>query len=398
MDDRVQLATRNQELRDLNDKLNGVQEQLESREASIQNLSGEVENPKGENEELQRRNRNVEGELKDARTQLPESMADHANTNALLDARTAELKGAQTFLNKADLFSVGDVKRMLTTLNAEILQCSAWIVDKVFDLLGDIGQGNVTKEDLRVVDMSIGKQLRSTLEKNLVTANDPLPLQVALQVVPINHCSNILRKFDPTNDTANTAFQATYDLICATHDVAIAGRWRSIAMAQLTNSQKFGFDMSAVVSTIQTVISVAGGSRTRQSDPSCSTFVQSIEEHLEPVKKAVAILKHAIGQGITSLDLLPLVWAYSQPYDWKIMELSYGDEGEKACEGRLGTGIIGTIDIGLEIVSKRGHDGPARAETDIVVFPKIVLPETLEEVMTIASKGISGSSVVIDIL
>ncbi|TFK20836.1 hypothetical protein FA15DRAFT_110723 [Coprinopsis marcescibilis] len=336
-----------------------------------------------ENEELKRRNQALEAELNSTQTHLQQSTAENSRVNSLLTTRTMELKGAQTFLSKADLFSVGDVKRMLNTLNVEIFQCSCWIAEKVFASPNDLGSGSIDKEQLDVVDRHIGNRMRSSLQKSLVTGKASLLLQLALQVVLVSHCKKVLERFDPRNDATDMAFQEAYRSICAKEDAAVAGRWRALTIAQFTQGRNFDFDASAVPSVIMAVVCIGGG-----SDNPGTALAQSIKEHLEPIEKALNILKHAVSQGITSMELLPQVWPCEHPYDKSMMQAEYL-EGKKVDHGKLnGQPIGGTIDLGLQSVTTiRRQDGSLERRTDIAVLPKVVLSETLAEIVDDSDDG-----------
>jgi small-conductance mechanosensitive channel len=63
-------------------------------------------------------NKKLEGELKNTKAEQRDSIE-------LLRIRTAELKGAQAFLTKADILSGAEVIKLVEALNAEIMQTAA---------------------------------------------------------------------------------------------------------------------------------------------------------------------------------------------------------------------------------------------------------------------------------
>jgi len=81
-------------------------------------------------------------QLQHTRTTLAQADADHATTRRLLVERTAELDGAQAFLNQADNVSGADVIAMVDALNAEILQNAAFMADSLEDSLPSLNPRN----------------------------------------------------------------------------------------------------------------------------------------------------------------------------------------------------------------------------------------------------------------
>ncbi|TFK20829.1 hypothetical protein FA15DRAFT_558779, partial [Coprinopsis marcescibilis] len=147
---------------------------------------------------------------------MEQTETKHSQMTALLDVRTAELKGTQTFLVKADLFSGGDVIRLVEMLNQEIFQCCAWVAETV------LSEENIPKDDERVVEdcratveKNLGRKFRRLLEKNLATVKDPLILQTALQVTLVSYCLNLLVNFDLTNESVNKMLTFIYEQACA---------------------------------------------------------------------------------------------------------------------------------------------------------------------------------------
>ena len=80
---------------------------------------------KGLNSGLKNRTNSLEIQNKQLGAELKQVKVEHQQTIALLDVRTAELKGAQVFLTKADQFSGADVIKSVEELNGEIMQTAA---------------------------------------------------------------------------------------------------------------------------------------------------------------------------------------------------------------------------------------------------------------------------------
>jgi hypothetical protein len=79
----------------------------------------------GQAERLHRRDQEIER----LRAELDRMHVERERTARLLATRTTELKGAQTFLTKADALSCAEVIDITNALNAEIFQAAAHIAD-----------------------------------------------------------------------------------------------------------------------------------------------------------------------------------------------------------------------------------------------------------------------------
>lgn len=71
-------------------------------------------------------------ELDKTQQELNQARSSSKQIAKLLDLRTTELEGTRTFLSTDDRHSVADVTRMVESLNSEVYQTSAGIVDAVF--------------------------------------------------------------------------------------------------------------------------------------------------------------------------------------------------------------------------------------------------------------------------
>ncbi|EAU91954.1 hypothetical protein CC1G_11140 [Coprinopsis cinerea okayama7 len=152
--------------------------------------------------------------------QIKDYESKHANTTALLKVRTAELKGAQTFLTKAHLFSGADITvPMVESLNSDIFQCCAQISEMVFS------EENIPREEQQVLAESrtritklVGEPV-GVLEKNLRAGRDPLPLQTTLQIILNLRCKSFVNSYDWTNPDMNQRLAEMYRSICQKGDL-----------------------------------------------------------------------------------------------------------------------------------------------------------------------------------
>jgi DNA repair exonuclease SbcCD ATPase subunit len=136
-------AGKNAELSSLRRSLTSTRSDAENREEALKALQDEFDRMKSRLEELEkllertrRHNKILEDQVKQ-QTEASQLLKDealqiktkHAQTLQLLETRTLELKGAETFLTKADALSGADVIGMLNTLNSEIYQTAALVAE-----------------------------------------------------------------------------------------------------------------------------------------------------------------------------------------------------------------------------------------------------------------------------
>ena len=133
--------------------------------------------------------------------------AQHEITRKLLEEKTAELKGTQMFLNKADSLSGADVVGLVNSLNAEVLQVAAYMADTLEfgNLLSQQEEGWLKAE--RRAGRVVGEELTQALQvgaKALKDKNDfdPTLVQFALQICLIWCCRVISTSWTLGEDNA----------------------------------------------------------------------------------------------------------------------------------------------------------------------------------------------------
>jgi hypothetical protein len=124
-------------------------------------------------QQLQRQDR-------DAKLTLDQVQSQYSQTQALLEVRTQELKGAQSFLTKADSLSGAEVTSMMEGLNSEILQTAAFIADSFeFSKGKTIAQQEHDAAYSRVTHY-MGDGMSHILT-SIQHSEDPMLVQIALQ-------------------------------------------------------------------------------------------------------------------------------------------------------------------------------------------------------------------------
>jgi hypothetical protein len=158
-----------------------------------------------QNRALQGKNQKLEDELNILKGRLRGVQDKHTHTVKLLEERTADLKGAQTFLTTVDLYAGAEIMKMVEALNAEIFQGAAL----VSELLGDgnafevderMGDARITQDDRDDLTQFIGPRLiehLSTKSNHWQVQVDPFPLQLAVQAVLTSYCVYMIDSFYP---------------------------------------------------------------------------------------------------------------------------------------------------------------------------------------------------------
>lgn len=128
-------------------------------------------------------NQKLEGELKNTKAEQRDSIE-------LLRIRTAELKGAQAFLTKADILSGADVIKLVEALNGEIMQTAA-VMAEAFTIEekraeaknGEAEEmGKVYARASEIVGYRMAEMLRTSEHHE-----DPILVQMGLQTAMVGY-------------------------------------------------------------------------------------------------------------------------------------------------------------------------------------------------------------------
>jgi myosin heavy subunit len=167
------------------------------------NQMGELAHVQHQNRSLEEDNRRQSEELRIMSSQLRAAEAQYQETRQLLERKTSELKGAQTFLSNEDSLSGADVIEMVSALNAEILQISAFTADVLESVDRDI-TGEMWSEEGRVALEQASQRIGDPLVRALTSKVwceavdwDPLPLQIALQIALVCSSTYIIGSWMP---------------------------------------------------------------------------------------------------------------------------------------------------------------------------------------------------------
>ena len=197
------LEERKGELKKREDEKSMLQRSLEEREAELKKAElshkreietlrnkitlaeRKVDEVTGLNSGLKNRTKSVETQIQLLGAQLTQVKIEHQQTVQLLDVRTAELKGAQAFLTKADQFSGADVIKLVEDLNGEIMQTAASMAEDLV-VAGKVNGHEEEPESSEIKDaygrteQIVGPRMAELL-KTSEHYEDPILIQIAFQ-------------------------------------------------------------------------------------------------------------------------------------------------------------------------------------------------------------------------
>jgi hypothetical protein len=136
-----------------------------------------------------------------------------AQLHTLLNDRTFELKGAQSFLTTADASSGADVISMLQRLNAEVLQSAAYMAESMVDTFSFESAGVVRNENAyELVTGLFGQSLAHYLATKK-HKDDPLLIQITFQSCFIKFLEIVICSLTLPGEDVNRVLGSTYDRI-----------------------------------------------------------------------------------------------------------------------------------------------------------------------------------------
>jgi predicted RNase H-like nuclease (RuvC/YqgF family) len=148
-----------------------------------------------------------------AKNQLKVVSEQKAQLHTLLDDRTFELKGAQSFLTTADASSNADVISMLQRLNAEVLQSAAYMAESMVDTFSFESDGVVRNENAYAVVTGLFGQSLAHYLGTKKHKDDPLLIQIAFQSCFVQFLEFVICSWTLPGDDVNRVFSRTYERI-----------------------------------------------------------------------------------------------------------------------------------------------------------------------------------------
>ncbi|KAF5374677.1 hypothetical protein D9615_008989 [Tricholomella constricta] len=306
----------------------------------------------------------------------------HAQTLALLDVRTMELKGAEAFLTKADALSGADVILMVNALNAEIYQTAA-IVAESFEFKAEEGGDEETRTQEEVAAMeevyvSAGEIVGAPMLDLLRSSKhheDPTLVQIAFQAGMTAYSNWIFTSWDFEDPEDNNGLSRIYDRIRHAEEQAVSGRWRALTRAhipRMANHELAMYFMDAFVNIL--LAADVAQQRSELQEAIESRFA----ERVGVIVKGAQTLRKAIGEEITSSDFEIVYVAHDSPFNPSAMDDAFASDFEKGRDKP--EPVLCTTELGLtRVVKVPGRVG--EWDETVLLRPKIALKSGIDEMM-----------------
>ncbi|KAJ7578242.1 hypothetical protein C8J56DRAFT_797701 [Mycena floridula] len=325
-------------------------------------------------QELQNHIDHLKAKCREKDRQLAEKEAQFTETSRLLDSRTKELQGAQTFLATADSISGADVLRMVQSLNDEIFQTAAYIADalnpadkEVDEDVMVVDDEKVTLQWMETAKRCIGEELVSLLVSKRTHEDFEALVQNALQSSLGHVCAFQLQHW-ATDPRPTRLFHETYTRLRATESQAVSGRWRALTRKYAKYHESDTVQISRLlqkfVEAVAAVLHLSGWKLSIANQ-----LKSQIEGKLSAVVQLMLELDKAMGCEVTS-------------WDFSVSRVKIGTTFSSTTAVDVNQGvniparskIIGTADLGLAVQAK----GSQRI---ITLKPKVILDTTWDEVV-----------------
>ncbi|ETW80441.1 hypothetical protein HETIRDRAFT_434550 [Heterobasidion irregulare TC 32-1] len=308
-----------------------------------------------------------------------------AQNNALLDTRTRELEVAQVFLTKQESFTEKEIIDQIEGLNYEIFQVAIvlsdeWESEEECETDGKLQDRDTTKTVRNVNEdeqaHAVLEEIRSWSTPRIAEITqlasqieDPLALQVVFQAYLTHIVASFMSQWQFADHGLNQAMDRIFSALENEEPPAISGRWRALThqYTQKVFHQEQTPDSLAdfLAETLTSCVLCAGRDRDRARIK--HAILQKAGDGLREVATFVFRLNKAIGEGITTSMLLPMVVMGGEMFDVRNMEDGYTEAKESGP-------VMCTTSMGLMRDLKRDDGKRNRA---VLLKPKVALESVL---------------------
>ncbi|KAL4068798.1 hypothetical protein V8B97DRAFT_817463 [Scleroderma yunnanense] len=333
--------------------------------------------------DLQRRFDIQAKDLKAARDESSVLRKEYSQMVALLDDRTSELKGAQSFLTTADSFSGTEVLSTLQRLNAEVLQNTAFMAESMIEMF--ISEKSSPKAEEQTAGARraagvIGRSIAHFLGTKK-HQDDPVLVQIAFQAYFAYVLQWITRAWIIGGDEVQNRFiDGIYEKVRDSEAQAISGRWRALTRANIPQGQRDDLQLSSlltskILSGLADIL-LAAGCNASQSELVSALSVKFGDKVSFLVAQAIRVNK-IIGEDVTSGDLEILTIPPATVFDNLSMEDVY-NEGVLTHSG--GARVLCTTDLGLLKRVRVGTTGEKERQWAVTTLlkPKVALESVVD--------------------
>ncbi|KAG2153163.1 hypothetical protein DEU56DRAFT_773432 [Suillus clintonianus] len=310
------------------------------------------------------------GHALDAATNQLKAMSEQkAQLHTLLDDRTSELKGAQSFLTTADASSGADVISMLQRLNAEVLQSAAYMAESMVDAFSFETGGVRDESACAAVTKLFGQPLAHYLSTKK-HKDDPLLIQITFQSCFVEFLEFVICSWTLPGGDANRMFAGTYERIKHGEAQAISGRWRALTSAYTHSheeSRLVAMATSHLAERFSNIMLAAGCSLA--PDILRASVEKKLSDRIVLLFKLAMQLNKIVMEEITSADLKPVIVPIGITYSAERMEDAYVD-GYPATGG---VRVLCTTDLGLGRMTRLATSGDKQWDSKLLLKPKVAL-------------------------
>jgi len=321
-------------------------------------------------------------ELQVHKEELAHLKEKHAQTLQLLEARTAELKGAEAFLTKADVLSGADVISLLNTLNSEMYQTAAMVAE-AFEFRakdGRVGEGRTDEEaaTMEEVYMSAGEIVGARMLGLLRTSEhreDPTIVQVAFQAGMAAYANWIVTSWDFEDPDDERGLSKIYGTIRQQEEQAVSGRWRALTRTHVPRMA----EQELAMYFIDAFVNILLAAEVIEHPSELQAVIESrFAKRIAIVVKGAERLRRAIGEEVTSCDFEIVYVSHDSPFDPSQMDDTFASGFETGRDGP--EPVLCTTELGLaRVVKVPGKAG--EWEETVLLRPKIALNSGIDEMM-----------------
>ncbi|KAN0081721.1 hypothetical protein V8E55_009345 [Tylopilus felleus] len=385
--DRLQAQS---ELRKVRRSLDAYAPKLDESLREIDGLRRELFNTKESSRmaaELRQRLDIQNRELHSAREESSALKKEFNQLLMLLEDRTSELKGAQSFLTTADAFSGAEVTSTLQRLNAEVLQSTAFMAESMVELFFHETTPQVSKTDEQLAACKRASAAIGGVVVHFLGTkkhrDDPILIQIAFQAYLTYRLRWIACSWIIGGDENHNRFiDAIYQSVHEKEAQAIAGRWRALTRAHVPSTP---LDDSQLAFQIATKVIISGladillttGCTAPKSDIT-SALTSKFAEKLSFLVSLAMRVNKIVGEDVTSGDFEVLAVPPATAFDVTAMEDSYDDGRSSKAKGNNIPKVLCATDLGLRKKTRMGMTGEKQWETKVLLKPKVALESVIE--------------------
>ncbi|KAF5356747.1 hypothetical protein D9756_006682 [Leucocoprinus leucothites] len=322
------------------------------------------------------RQRELEENIKETRMRLRRRETQRENLKGI----TEELAVAQRFLSTADSLSQAEVVRAMEALNEEILQLTSIAADKVQvekrQLPPDSERAKLRSQ---IPEWVLGPAF--TDEVTLRKLDDVLAIQIGWQAIIVSQCSGLIHSWNFEDENISEDMDTMYKRIWSQNDQAVAGTWRSLTLGSTNDpSTKTWGDEAWITIKEMTALPVLCGYIS--DEESYRELVKMFFQRITPLLDKCLKFRRTVREGITSMEIRPYFIESGKPHNPLLANLEYEDAKEDQLQEKKGI-VACSLSMGLYSVrTSRAAEGKVSRIRNVVLKPKVILQETLKEIIT----------------